>query len=99
MQSFNPYCADAQFQCMLIWGWHFLDAGSLPLMTKRGVNFRPIPFGKTTYTTMEVKGNSGSKLVADITTHDENGLIYTQVTDATVTVSQALNHLFVAHAS
>lgn len=97
VQSFNPYFADGQFQSMVIWAQKFEEAGSLPLMTKRGLGFRPIPFGTTTYTTMDVKGSSGSKLIADITTHDENGLIYTQVTDATVTISQALNHLFVAH--
>ncbi|MGB1253867.1 MAG: SDR family NAD(P)-dependent oxidoreductase [Candidatus Promineifilaceae bacterium] len=97
VQSFNPYFADGQFQSMVIWARRFQGAGSLPLMTKRGVGYRPIPFGEVTYTTMEVKSNSGSKLIADIITHDADGRIYTKVSDATVTISPALNHLFVAH--
>ena len=95
VQSFNPYIADGQFQSMVIWARQFHDAGSLPLHTVRGEQFRPIPFGITTYVSMEVKESSESKLVADIITHDENGRIYAKVLGAEVTISQQLNHLFV----
>ncbi len=95
VQSFNPFIADGQFQSMVIWARHFHDAGSLPLHTDRGEQFRPIPFGVTTYVTMEVKESSDSKLVADILTHDENGRLYARVLGAQVTISKQLNHLFV----
>lgn len=95
VQSFNPFIADGQFQSMVIWARHFHDAGSLPLHTDRGEQFRPIPFGITTYVTMEVKESSESKLVADILTHDENGRLYARVLGAQVTISKQLNHLFV----
>ncbi len=95
VQSFNPFIADGQFQSMVIWARHFHDAGSLPLHTDRGEQFRPIPFGVTTYVTMEVKESSESKLVADILTHDENGRLYARVLGAQVTISKQLNHLFV----
>jgi hypothetical protein len=80
---------------MVIWARHFHGAGSLPLHTDRGEQFRPIPFGATTYVTMEVKESSDNKLVADILTHDENGRLYARVLGAQVTISKQLNHLFV----
>lgn len=95
VQSFNPFIADGQFQSMVIWARHFHDAGSLPLHTDRGEQFRPIPFGVTTYVSMEVRESSDSKLVADIFTHDENGRLYARVLGAQVTISKQLNHLFV----
>ncbi len=95
VQSFNPFIADGQFQSMVIWARHFHNAGSLPLHTDRGEQFRPIPFDTTTYVTMLVKESSDSKLVADILTHDENGRLYARVLGAQVTISKQLNHLFV----
>ncbi len=95
VQSFNPFIADGQFQSMVIWARHFHDAGSLPLFTERGEQFRPIPFGETTYVSMEVRESSSSKLVADIITHGENGRVYARVLGAQVTISEQLNHLFV----
>ncbi len=94
VQTFNPFIADGQYQSMVIWARHFHDAGSLPLLTKRGEQFRPIPFGRTTYVSMEVKESTDSKLVADIFTHDADGRIYSRVLGAEVTVSKKLNKLF-----
>ncbi len=95
VQSFNPYIADGQFQSMVIWARYFHEAGSLPLQTRRGEQYRPIPFGETSYVSMEVKNSTDTKLVADIITHDAQGQIYAQVFDAEVTISKQLNHLFV----
>jgi acyl transferase domain-containing protein len=95
VQSFNPFIADGQFQSMVIWARHFHDAGSLPLHTDRGEQFRPIPFDTTTYVSMEVRESSESELVADIFTHDENGRLYARILGAKVTISKQLNHLFV----
>jgi hypothetical protein len=95
VQSFNPYIADGQFQSMVIWARYFHDAGSLPLKTRRGEQYRPIPFGETSYVSMEVVSSTNSKLVANIITHDGEGRIYARVLDAEVTISKQLNNLFV----
>ncbi|MCP5097565.1 MAG: beta-ketoacyl synthase, partial [Chloroflexi bacterium] len=99
VQSFNPFIADGQFQSMVIWARHFHDAGSLPLHTDRGEQFRPIPFDQTTYVSMEVKESTDSELVADILTHDADGRLYARVLGAKVTISKQLNHLFVPKTS
>ncbi len=96
VQNFNPFIADGQYQSMVIWVWHYHDeAGSLPLMTKHGVQYRPVPFDTTAYTTMLVTGSSESKLICDLIAHDENGLVYSHVKGATVTISKALRELFI----
>ncbi len=95
VRHFNPFIADGQFQSLVIWARHFHQAGSLPLQAGRGEQYRPIPFGETSYVSMEVKSSSDSKLVADIITHDAGGLVYARVLDAEVTISKQLNHLFV----
>jgi len=94
VQNFNPYIADGQFQSLVIWARHFHQAGSLPLRAGRGEQYRPIPFGATTYVSMDVQHSTSAKLVADITTHDADGRIYARVIGAEVTISPQLNHLF-----
>jgi len=94
VQNFNPYIADGQFQSLVIWARHFHQAGSLPLRAGRGEQYRPIPFGATTYVSMDVQQSTSAKLVADITTHDADGRVYARVIGAEVTISPQLNHLF-----
>jgi acyl transferase domain-containing protein len=94
VQHFNPFIADGQFQSLVIWARHFHQAGSLPLRAGRGEQYRPIPFGETTYVSMVAKASSDTRLVADIITHDAAGLVYARVLDAEVTISKQLNHLF-----
>jgi acyl transferase domain-containing protein len=95
VQHFNPFIADGQFQSMVVWARHFHQAGSLPLQAGRGEQYRPIPFGETSYVSMDVKASSDTRLVADIITHDADGLVYARVLNAEVTISKQLNHLFV----
>jgi len=93
-RTFNPYSADVQFQCMLVWVRQFCQAGSLPSRALLGEQFRPVPMGQKFYVSMDIKNNSPSSMVADITTHDESGKVFTRVFDAEVTVSKQLNQLF-----
>ena len=95
VQNFNPFIADGQYQSLVVWARYFHDAGSLPLQAGRGEQYRPIPFGATSYVSMEVKHSSNTKLVADIYAHDAEGRIYNQVLNAEVTISKQLNHLFI----
>jgi len=95
VRTFNPYAADVQFQSMLIWVRKHYDAGSLPSKAPVGEQYRPIPTQQELYVSLDVKNASKTRMVADITTHDETGKIYTRVLDAEVTISKQLNHLFV----
>ena len=93
-RTFNPYAADVQFQCMLIWVRHYCEAGSLPSSAQAGEQYRPIPSGHKFYVSLDVKATTQASMVADITTHDEAGKIYTRVLGAEVTISKQLNQLF-----
>jgi polyketide-type polyunsaturated fatty acid synthase PfaA len=93
-QAFNPYIADMQFQCMLIWARHFYQAASLPLKCDRGESFQIMDFGKTYYVSMDVNFCNGTKLIANITTHDSQGKVYLRIMGAEVTISKQLNSLF-----
>ncbi len=94
VQTFNPFIADGQFQSLVIWARHFHQAGSLPLQARQGEQYRPIPFGETSFVSMEVRDSADTKLVADIITHDAEGRVYARVLGAEVTISKQLNHLF-----
>ncbi|HHJ07485.1 MAG TPA: SDR family NAD(P)-dependent oxidoreductase [Anaerolineae bacterium] len=94
VQTFNPFIADGQFQSLVIWARQIYQAGSLPLQARRGEQYRPIPFGETSFVSMEVKESADTKLVADIITHDAEGRVYARVLGAEVTISKQLNQLF-----
>ena len=94
-QAFNPIAADIQFQCLLIWVRHYFKAGSLPLRCQKGEYFQVIPEGETFYVSLAVQSSTDTKLVANITSHDNRGQVYSRVLGAEVTISQQLNPLFV----
>ena len=92
--TFNPFAADPQFQIMLIWVRHYFDAGSLPTKAQLGEHFALVPQGKKFFVSLDITGSSPAHAVADITTHDEDGRVYTSVKGAEVTISKELNSLF-----
>jgi NAD(P)-dependent dehydrogenase (short-subunit alcohol dehydrogenase family) len=93
-QAFDFVAKDVQFQCMLIWVRHFYQAASLPLRCQKGEHFQSIPWGKPFYVSMEVISSNENKLVANITSHDIQGKVYSRVFGAEVTISKQLNRLF-----
>ncbi len=93
-QTFNPFLADIQFQCMLVWVRHFYEAGGLPLRATLVEHFRTIPLDELFYVSMSMQESNESKLIANITIHDKNGAIYTRVSEAGVTISKRLINLF-----
>ncbi|MBV8083474.1 MAG: SDR family NAD(P)-dependent oxidoreductase [Chloroflexi bacterium] len=95
VQSFNPFTADVCFQALVIWSRLFRSAASLPLAADLGEQFRPLPFDTRFYVTLKVHSATDSRLVAETVAHDEQGVIYARVAGASVTLSQALNPLFV----
>lgn len=95
VQSFNPFLADVQYQSMVIWARLFYGAGSLPLRAQSGEHYHTPAAGESFYVSLEVQNHSDTNLVADIIAHDADGQIYSRVNGAEVTISEALNRLFV----
>ena len=89
--TFNPFAADPQFQIMLIWVRHYFDAGSLPSKAELGEHFAQIPKGNKFFVSLDIKDSNPAHVVADITTHDKDGKVYTRVKGAEVTISKQLN--------
>lgn len=94
LHTFNPYLADIQFQCMLIWLRNFYQASGMPLWADTIEHFRSIPRAERFYVSMNVQSSSQSKLIAQVMIHDQDGRIYMRVNGAGVTVSTRLNSLF-----
>ena len=94
VQTFNPYLTDVQLQSLLIWAMHTKQVVGLPLRIQRGEQFRPARFAEVVYTTLAVQSCTDLSLVADVTVHDAQGLVYSRVTGAEITLSARLNALF-----
>jgi hypothetical protein len=93
-RSFNPYVADAQFQAQVVWGRLFRGLASLPLSCRRGEQYRPLPFDRTVYVSVDVRGSGEHGVTADLTSHDRDGRIHLRLQGAQVTLSHQLNPLF-----
>lgn len=92
--SFNPFLADVHLQSLLIWAHHQKGTTGLPLRIGAGIQYVSVPEGEISYATMRVKAFSAHKLVADVISHDEQGLIYSEVIDAEITINDRLSILF-----
>ncbi len=95
IQSFNPFAADIQFQCLVIWCWNIHQSASLPLQAEWGQQYRTILPGDSGYVTLQILKQNEYRVEANIYTHDENGTIDTEVKNASITISKQLNPLFV----
>ena len=93
-RDFNPFAADLAFQAMLIWAWRFHQSGSLPLKTDMLEHFRNVQPEKRFFLSMSVNKSSVSILNANLFLHDQQGLLYTRMLGAEVTLSKSLNTLF-----
>ncbi len=94
VQTFNPFVADGQFQSLVLWGWHFRQAGSLPMCCQKSEQFQEIPCEEASYVSLEVQSSTENSLVADIITHDAQGQVYSRLSGAEVTISERLNSLY-----
>lgn len=91
VNSINTFFADIQYQGMLVWVQKNYDgAKSLPLQTDSAILYRPVPFGKKLFVTVNVQEADESKLVAACTVYDEQGVVYIKTSGATVTISRQL---------
>jgi NAD(P)-dependent dehydrogenase (short-subunit alcohol dehydrogenase family) len=96
IQTFNPFTADIAFQAMVIWARKIYGSASLPLSAGGGEQYRILPPNTVFYVTLEVLEHHPAGLVANIITHDEAGVMYSEVFGAEVTISAELNKLFKA---
>ena len=94
VNTFNPYLADIHLQSLLIWANSQIGSIGLPLQIAGGTQFYPVPFDIPTYATMTVKSSTPHKLVADVTSHDREGNVFSQVVDAEITLNDKLFDLF-----
>jgi NADP-dependent 3-hydroxy acid dehydrogenase YdfG len=92
--SFNPYLADIHLQSLLIWASSQLGSIGLPLKISGGTQYKSVDFGTTTFATMQVQSSSSHRLVADVTSHDEAGNIYSHIEGAEITLNNKLFDLF-----
>ncbi len=94
-ETFNSFADDVQLQALLIWARNSFQSGSLPLSIGEANLFATTPFGESFFVTMNVVSASGNKLVADVCSHDREGNVYTQLKNAEVIISKALNDKFI----
>ena len=90
----NPYVDDLLYQAMLVWVRLNVGNGSLPSLAKRIEQYRLVPVEQPYFLSLDVVEVNSKKLVADITLHDKEGLIYIKMLGAEVTISEKLNELF-----
>ena len=94
VRSFDPFVADVHLQSLLIWSSLYRDVRGLPLKIKQGIQYRQPPAGEETIATMRVNQVSNHTLSADVFSHDRQGVIYTAVSSAEITLSPRLDSLF-----
>ena len=91
VRSVNTFFADIQYQGMVIWVQKYKDgAKSLPLQTNSATLYRPIPFGKKLWVSVNITESTDFQMIAECTVYDENGKVYMHTEGATVTVSKQL---------
>ncbi len=85
-QTINPYISDIQTHSVWIWLRHFYNSVCLPAKIVRFENFSSAPYDKPFYTTTKLVSKTETRLVIDITVHDEDGTIYSLVQGAEATI-------------
>ena len=90
----NPFVDDVLYQAMLVWVRSDSGKGSLPSSAKRCEQFELILPGAEYFVSLDVVSSQPNSMIANITLHSESGKIYTRMMDAEVTISEALNPLF-----
>ncbi len=102
-QGFNPNLADVTVQSILtditmqsglVWLQHFHQTAALPSYIGKVEFFQDLPLDKIFYVATEILSYKNNKLTANITIHNNQGLIYYQAFNVEGTVSKRLKNLF-----
>lgn len=88
--------ADIIMQSGLIWLQHFHQVAALPSRTGKVEFFRDFPVNQIFYVSTEILSCKNNKLVANIISHDNQGLIYCQAFNVEATISKSLKKMFVS---
>lgn len=89
--TINPYVSDIQTHAVWIWLQHFHRSMCLPAQVGRFQNFSSPPFDKPFYTTTEVVSKTKTRIVTNITSHDDQGNIYTSIQGAEATILPSIS--------
>ena len=96
IKSINPYSADALLQSVVVWVRNFENSASLPLEIQKYEQFKLINPGEEYYISADIKKQTKTNAIADVTAHNIKGEIYCRIIDANVTISPQLNRLFIS---
>ena len=94
VNSTNPFVDDVLYQSMLVWVRNHTGKGSLPSSAKRCEQFSSIPLDSEFYVSLDVVSSKANAMIANITLHNADGIVYIRMEEASVTISEALNPLF-----
>ena len=86
VKTLDPYLSDIQTHSVWIWLRHFHQSVCLPAKLARFENFSNPPYDRPFYSTTRIVSKTATKLVIDITVHDEQGEVYTFVEGAEATI-------------
>ena len=92
--GFNPYIADVHLQSILIWAWDQHKSTGLPLKITRGTQYKTPPVSEDTYAKMDIESQSKHKILANVTSFDREGNVYTEVQGAEITLNESLFELY-----
>jgi len=92
--STNPFVDDLYYQAMLVWVRRTSGKGSLPTSAVRCELYSNVPVDTEFYVTLEVVNSQATNMSANVTFHSAEGEVYSRLTGAEVTISEALNPLF-----
>ncbi|MBE9077342.1 SDR family NAD(P)-dependent oxidoreductase [Romeria aff. gracilis LEGE 07310] len=94
VRTFNPYTADAFYQCLLAWVRKQRDLGSLPSQFGHMQQLQPLSFDQTFTISLEILAEDESTVTAHGTAHRADGTLCMQVEAMQVVKSARLKSLF-----
>jgi NAD(P)-dependent dehydrogenase (short-subunit alcohol dehydrogenase family) len=93
VQTGNPFIYDAIVQSLLIWAQRYYQAPCLPSYMERLEQYKAIPFDETIYVTLDVRSQSETAVVGDLTVQDATGQTYVWIKGLQGTISPRLKNL------
>lgn len=94
VNSFNPYLADVQLHNVLLWTYHQLGEGCLPMGFEKIEQFQPLNFEQDFYVSTEIISSNINSVTANVFVHNEDGEIYIQWTNISYYIVKKLQALF-----
>ena len=93
VQTGNPFIYDAIVQGILIWAQVYYQAPCLPAYVEHLEQYKAIPFDEPLLVTLEIKSQSETSVIGDLTVQDPEGGVYVNIIGLRCTISTRLNHM------